>query len=164
MCASTAGSATLEYTVKASYLQKFPPFVVWPNNSFAGPAGPFRICMVGGDPFEGFLERSVVRQSVAGHPIQVRRYAKIQRASGCHVLYIAGSAPQSAADALRAVAGEPVLTVTDSTRGYSAKGIIHFVVRENRVRFEIDDQAAAQNGLTVSSKLLNLVVNVRPRS
>jgi hypothetical protein len=55
-----------------------------------------------------------------------------------------------------------VLTVTDSGAGGGA-GIIDFVVRDNRVRFDINDEAAAQNGLVISSKLLNLALNVKPR-
>jgi hypothetical protein len=37
-------------------------------------------------------------------------------------------------------------------------------VRENRVRFEIDQGAAADNRLVVSSKLLNLATRVSPKS
>jgi hypothetical protein len=44
-----------------------------------------------------------------------------------------------------------------------ARGIIEFVIENNRVRFNIDDQAAAANGLVISSQLLNLARNVRVR-
>jgi hypothetical protein len=37
------------------------------------------------------------------------------------------------------------------------------VIHDNRVRFEIDDAAAARNGLTISSKLLGLALSVKPR-
>jgi hypothetical protein len=52
-----------------------------------------------------------------------------------------------------------VLTVSD-VRGL---GIINFVVKDNRVRFDVDDEAAAQSGLTISSKLLGFALNVKPR-
>jgi hypothetical protein len=54
-----------------------------------------------------------------------------------------------------------VLTVTDESLGRETGGVITFAVRDNRVRFRIDTAAAAQNGLTVSSKLLSLALNVR---
>jgi hypothetical protein len=57
-----------------------------------------------------------------------------------------------------------VLTITDSARNARAKGIVHFVLRDNRVRFEIDEQAAAENGLVISSKVLGLAISVRPRA
>jgi hypothetical protein len=61
------------------------------------------------------------------------------------------------------VRGTPVLTVTDEAQG-SAHGIIHFVIRGNRVRFAIDDAAAAKNGMTISSKLMRLALSVRLRN
>jgi hypothetical protein len=50
-----------------------------------------------------------------------------------------------------------VLTVTDDAHG-SSRGVVNFRVLDNRVRFEIDNAAAAHNGLTVSSRLLALAV------
>jgi hypothetical protein len=79
-------------------------------------------------------------------------------------MFIAGSADQSVMDALAAVQGTPTLTITDAARRPGAKGIVHFVVRENRVRFEIDDKTAAENRLAISSKVLSLALAVRPRS
>jgi hypothetical protein len=67
------------------------------------------------------------------------------------------------AQALDAVRGAPVLSVTDGAKSADAKGIVHFVVLENRVRFEIDVQAASASGLKISSKLLDLAVNARRR-
>jgi hypothetical protein len=55
----------------------------------------------------------------------------------------------------------PVMTVTDS--GMRAHGIISFVVIDNHVRFDIDDDAARRVGLSISSKLLTLAHAVRHR-
>ena len=80
--------------------------------------------------------------------------------SGCHILYAAGAGGQSVAAALAAVRGEPVLTVTDSTHG-ATRGIIHFVVVSERVRFHIDRDAAARNHVNLSSRLLSIALSVR---
>jgi hypothetical protein len=56
-----------------------------------------------------------------------------------------------------------VLTVTDVTAATTAGVIIRFVIKDSRVRLDIDDQAAAQGGLTISSKLLSLALSVRSR-
>jgi hypothetical protein len=56
--------------------------------------------------------------------------------------------------------GAGTLVVTDGT---ATPGIIHFVVRDNRVRFTVDDEGAAQSGLAISSKLLNVALSVKPR-
>ena len=159
--ACLAGS--LEYPVKATYLYKFAPFVTWPDSAFNAPNSPFVICVLGEDPFGPVLDQAVSTQRIGARALVIRRLERVDRGSGCQILYLGVSRGQSESDALAAVRGAPVLTVTDAARS-EPQGVIHFVVQDNRVRFQIDDQAAAQNGLTISSKLLSLAVSVRPRA
>jgi len=49
-----------------------------------------------------------------------------------------------------------ILTVSELDRFIQSGGIINFVMEGNKVRFEINDAAAKQVGLRISSKLLNL--------
>ena len=63
------------------------------------------------------------------------------------------------AEALNVVRGTPTLTVTDSAIGETA-GIMHFVIVDGRVSFDIDNIAAATNRLTINSKLLALARRV----
>jgi hypothetical protein len=159
-----AQEETLEYSVKATYLYKFIPFVEWPPAAFSSVFSPIVICIVGADPFGALLERAVAGQQFGDRLVAIRRLGAVGPGSGCHILYAAGSPAQSAAEALEAVRGEPVLTVTDGSSTAEGKGVVHFVVLDNRVRFEIDDQAAAEQGLRISSKLLSLASAVRRRT
>lgn len=149
----------IEYAVKAAYLYKFAPFVDWPAAAFASASSPFQLCILGRDPFGASLDQTVSGQRVDGHPVMVRRIERVDAASGCHILYLGASRVQTAAEALRAVRGTPILTVADSARDGGA--IIKFVVKDNRVRFDIDTAAAAANRVTISSKLLGLATSVR---
>lgn len=149
----------LETEVKATFLYKFAPFVEWPANVWTAPGAPFSLCVVGPDPFGPVLDRAVAGQAVAGHPILVRRSAAVDKAAACQILY-AGGPPAEAAKTLRAVHGQPVLTVTD---GGAAPGIIDFAIDQGRVRFRIDDAEAAEDNLSISSKLLTLALSVKPR-
>lgn len=150
--AQQAAAQPLEYAVKAAFLTKFAAFVAFPAD--VGP-GPVRVCVVGEDPFGQTLDGAA-----AAGQIVVRRLAVVDRSSGCQVLYAAGSSRQSVAQALAAVRGQPVLTVTDASRG-GARGMIHFVVFQDRVRFHIDAAQAGQSRLTISSKLLALGLSVK---
>jgi hypothetical protein len=149
----------LEYAVKATFLYKFAGFIDWPAGSFASETSPFYLCVVGPDPFAGRIEEAVAGQTVGRHPIVLRELKKAEHGSPCHAMFISGSATQSVGQALAAVAGTPTLTVTDSALGPTA-GIVHFVIVDDRVSFDIDDVAAARNRLTVSSKLLALARTV----
>lgn len=150
---------SLEYAVKATFLYKFASFVEWPHGSFVHESSPFNLCVVGPDPFAGRIRQAVSGQNVGKHPIVLRQLARAEPQSGCHVMFVSGSPNQSAAEALRAVSGTPTLTVTDSAIGPTA-GILHFVIADGRVSFDIDNVAAARNRLVISSKLLALARRV----
>jgi hypothetical protein len=161
---SSARGESLEAAVKATYLYKFVPFVEWPATAFASPVAPFVFCVATLDPVSVLLERAVRGQRLGERPIAVHRVAPIERGSGCHALYIGiGAAPDAAASMLNAVRGNPVLTITDSAREARGTGIIDMVLSGNRVRFNINANAAAQNGIVISSKLLSLALHVQAR-
>jgi hypothetical protein len=147
--------------VRTAYLVKLAPFVDWPAASFAGPADPFVICVVGADPFGPQLDKMTVGQKAAGRPMVVRRMPKAVRGAGCQIMYLGGAPDQSAEEALAAVHGTPVLTVTG---GQGAAGIVDFALVQGRERYRIDDQSASENGLGISPKLLALALSVRPRA
>lgn len=151
-----------EYSVKAAYLAKFGAFVEWPQSAFAAPASPLVLCIAGDNPFGAALDQTVAGARIGQRPIEIRRLDRADRTSGCHILYLVGSRKQSTAEALRLMRGAPVLTVTDDEHP-GPQGVIHFIVRNNHVRFTIDADMAGQNHLNLSSKLLSVAVSVRNR-
>lgn len=163
LCLAPIGLAraadSLEAPVKATYLYKFVPFVEWPAAAFTSPTQAVVLCVLAGDPFGAVLDQAVRGQKVGARSISVRRLARAERATGCHVLYLSAARAPGAIEVLHSAQGAPVLTVTD--QGSGAGGVVNFVLRENRVRFTIDPRAAARNGLTISSKLLRLALDAR---
>jgi hypothetical protein len=158
--AAPACAQSLELAVKATYLYKLAPFVSWPAQAYGGPNAPLVICVQGADPFGPILDRATAGQSVDGHPVVVRRVARLDAGAGCHIAYVAGGPAQSQAQALQAVEGAPVLTVTDEGRS-AAKGIVRLLLDGGKVRFSIDAGQADRNGVEISSKLLALAVEVK---
>jgi hypothetical protein len=152
---------SVEYAVKATYLYKFAPFVEWPPDVLRG-SDPLVICIVGRDAVADLADEAMQGQAAAGHPIRVVRLQGDARDPQCNILYVAvrGAAAAAILDAVR---GRPVLTVTDGEKEPGATGIVNFVVIDNRVRFEIDQRAAAENHLVISSKLLSLASRVTPK-
>lgn len=154
-------AASLEYAVKANYLYKFTPFVAWPETALPAGPSPLSICIVGEDPFGAAMDDAVRGQAVDGHPLVVRRFASVAATPDCQVIYLGRGAAKRPVDILSALRGAPVLTVTDDAAGFGG-GIIHFVVRDGKVRFGIDAGAAQASGLTISSKLFALAVPLAP--
>ena len=159
-----AETAQSEYAVKAAFLYKLAAFVEWPPSAADGTEPSLKLCVLGTNPFGDTLEQMTAGQRIGGLPIAVRRVDTVERAAGCQVVYIASANAPSVSRTLQAVRGKPVLTVTDASLEDSARGIVHFVLKDSRVRFEIDPEAAARNGVVLSSKLISLAMPSRPRT
>jgi hypothetical protein len=152
----------LELSVKATFLPKFMAYVAWPPASVPQATEPFVICVIGRDPFGARLEQAVSGQRVEQHPLALRRLPTTDGAASCRLAFVGGSASQSAEAALRALHGSPVLTVTDARLG-PARGMVHFDLKDGRVRFHIDEADAATSDLAISSRLLGLALTVKTR-
>jgi hypothetical protein len=163
MPVAAVAAESLEYSVKAAYLSKFGIYVEWPDNAFSSTNSDIGICLVGEDPFGAKLDEAARGQRIGDRAIVVRRLQNMTRDSGCHILYIGGDDPQRTSQIIESLRDSTVLTVTDIGGIQEGVGVINFVVKDNRVRFDIDDAAAGRNGLTISSKLLGLALNVKQR-
>jgi hypothetical protein len=157
-----AATPSLEYPIKATFLEKFGDFVTWPADLSA--ALDFKICIFGEDPFGALIDQTLRGQILGGRPITLLRVRDIEAAGACRILYLGRSAQPPTSAVLAALADRPVLTVTDAA-SWSGEplGMVHFVIRDNRVRFVVDDAAAAAAHLVISSKLLAVAVSVNPR-
>lgn len=144
-----------DLAVKAAFLTKFPAYVAWPERARPRAGGPVQICLVGGDPFGRLLDEAARGQQIDGHPLRVRRLNAAAEAAGCHVAYVHGVLAAG-------LQGRPMLTVTDA-HGGAQGGMIHFVMHQGRVRFNIDRTQAAKSGVAISSRLLSLALTVRQR-
>jgi hypothetical protein len=150
-----------EFAVKAAYLSKFGLYVDWPPTAFSSATSAFTLCVAGEDPFGADLDKAAANQRIGNRALVVRRFKTVERDSGCHILYISSTDRRSIRQVLETVHGSNVLVVSDAASPAAAGAIINFVIKDNRVRFDIDEEAAARNGLTISSKLLGLALNVK---
>jgi len=157
--ADADGQPPLATAVKAAFLFKFQLYVHWPDETFAAPASPFKFCVVGEQKFTGLLDRVLQGQLIGSHPAVAVQLPSLPANVTCQVLYLATVDADFARAQLALVAGRPVLTVTDGMSD-GARGVINFVLADNHVRFEIDNEAAIRNGLDLSSKLLHIAVAV----
>lgn len=154
--AGTARAQSLEYQIKANYLVRFAAFVEWPPSAFASAAAPLNLCVAGRDPFGQALDAAAAAQTAHGRRIALRRLGERDRTGGCHIVYLGrGAQPPET--------GAAVLVVSDSAVT-TQRAMIHFVIATNRVRFHIDKTAAEQARLQISSRLLNLALDVRGRA
>ncbi|RMD84581.1 MAG: YfiR family protein [Candidatus Dadabacteria bacterium] len=158
--ADARAAISLEYQVKAAFLYNFAKFVTWPEEAFSAPDAPFVFCIVGHDPFGEGLEKVLSGRKAGGRRIVVRRGPDPESVGRCHLMFIGATEDAHVARHLRAVSAQPVLTVGESEAFARAGGIIRLVVADKRVRFDINQKAAEDARLRLSSQLLKLARHV----
>lgn len=155
-CGDGGAERASEYAVKAAFIYDFSKFVTWPSKAFQAPDSPVSICVLGDNPFGGTLARMVAGKSIGGRGFKVLYPPGAPDAGQCQIVFISRSKHDQIGGILESLRGRSVLTVGD-TPGYAAQGVmINLYLEDDRVHFEINDQAALKAGIRISSKLLSL--------
>lgn len=154
------GSKPTEYQVKAVYIYNFSRFVEWPSKPGQVVDG-FIICVLGQDPFGQSLNNTLANVTIAGKKVAVKRISAPQEAENCRVLFISGSEEKRLKQILEVLNGASVLTVSDMPEFTERGGMMQFVWDGDRVRFEVNLATAEHAGLSLSSELLKVAVNVK---
>lgn len=147
-------SSVREYQVKAVFLFNFAQFVDWPADAFPASDSPLVLGVLGNDPFGAVLDEAVRDEKAGAHPLEVRRYRRLEDADGCHILFIGRSEATNLESIVLALQNRNVLTVSDSENAARRGVMIRFINDNNRVRLRINLDSTRRAGLTISSKLL----------
>ncbi len=152
-------SDSSEYLIKAGFIYNFAKFVEWPAAAFAQPDSPIVIGILGTDPFGSLIDRIVENKKIGARGFVVKRLkwgTDLKDLKECKILFVGASEKAHLDDLVQIVKSLPILTVGE-TPGFAERGgVIRFVLEDNRVRFEINVEAARQADLTISSRLLTL--------
>lgn len=145
--------------VKAAFVYNFIKFVFWPRESLPPDAPEITLCVLGNDPLGNELE-SLSGKAAAGKALSVKRISSRDEASICQVLYICRSESRQVKEILKELP-RGVLTIGDMENFAAFGGMINFVIKDRRISFEINPDAAATGEMRISSKLLSLAKLVR---
>lgn len=161
LAADAAPQTYEEYEVKAAFLYNFAKFVDWPEDAFPDAGAPLVIGILGDDPFGGALEQIIKTRLINGRKTVIKHFKNQPAQEPCHVLFISPKERKSLPQILKALAGKSTLTVGEAENFTQLGGIINFVNRDDKVGFEINEDAAQRANLKISSKLLKLAKVVR---
>ena len=150
-----------ELDVKVAYLLNFARFTEWPAHSGDSQNDAFAICVLGRASIKQSIDTTLAGASVRGARVASRVVASARDAAGCRVLFVDASQEPAVAMILETLSSSDILTVSDMPRFLQRGGMIQFVTRGNRVRFEIDLATARNAGLQFSSELLRVAFAIR---
>jgi YfiR/HmsC-like len=157
-----------EYLIKAGFVYNFAKLTEWPVGSFAQPDSPIVIGILGTDPFGAIIDHVVDNKQINGRGVVVKRLKWGDRLKErqyklwlndllqCNILYVSSSELPHLDELISIVKGIPILTVGD-TPGFAMRGgVINLILDDDKVRFEVNVEAARRANLNISSRLLAL--------
>ena len=148
-----------DYQIKAAFLYHFAQFVEWPAEDASEL---FVICVAGDLPLRTSLEELTRGKSVGSRSIQVKQIKGPEDARSCHLMFLSASLNPKATRYLAAVHALDVLTVGEPPGFRDRGGMIELFLEDNRIRFDISQQALEDAHLRASSRLLRLARRIEP--
>lgn len=152
---SSNAKVSREYLLKAAFLYNFAKFTTWPQEAAAGPKKAVRLCVLGRDPF-GAAMGSIEGKSIKQRRLVTLRIADVSDARKCHIVFIGRTEEERLRAILDHLRQRPILTIAEMSNFAQVGGMIGFKTIEDRIRFDINVEAAAAAHLRISHKLLRL--------
>jgi YfiR/HmsC-like len=157
---SGAQTANDEYRVKAAFIFHFAQLVDWPPDGQTGAENSLLLCTLGEDPFQGTLEDTVAGKAVGNRVIRIRHLREPQDMQACQILFLGRGESKRIPMLVADLHNAPILTVGETAGFLDAGGMIRFLLEENKVRFDINLDAAESARLKIGSRLLILAEHV----
>lgn len=139
-----------EYSVRAAAVVNLARFVVWSEPA----AERFAICVTGEPALAAALQTAAQGKQIDGRPVYVLPLTAPGEETDCRVLYI-GRDERHTADLLVRT-GHGVLTISDRPEFVREGGLIRLFLRDDRLRFEINQQAAQRAGIKIPAQVMAL--------
>jgi hypothetical protein len=142
------------YTVKALFIYNFTKYIEWPNLK---PGTPFIIQVHGDAEMKERLEKMLKGRKVQDHPIVVRQYTPADTTS-VQINYIPARYYYKAQAMLDARDEKGSLEITDGLNNKNNHGI-NLLRIDDKLKFQLNEQALRKEGLKISTQLLELAVS-----
>lgn len=139
----------------AAYLYHFFNFTQWPIGAVKPDGAFLRLCLVGDDGENPYLE--AINGKVAGNKtLQILRMTPSASFEQCHAIYLIYRSSDIRDEVLSKTRDLPTLTLSASPGFAEAGGVVEFIRSEDRLKLKVNTTAMNSKGLQISAKLLNL--------
>jgi hypothetical protein len=156
---SVSAAPPEEYALKAAYLYNFVKYIQWPDESFAAETEPYRVCVVGQDPFGEHLPRAVEGKTVRNRSFTLQYFERAgAELQPCHVLFVSADETLETA-VLKSVGDRSIVTVGEQSFARRG-GVASFVRTPVGFTVELNMDAARERQLRVSARLQQVTSQV----
>lgn len=140
---------------KSLFTLNFIRYISWPESETQGD---FVIGVVKNRELAELLTTQTKGKKFGYQTIVVKEYNSIDDVENCHILYASkySNFKKNSAKLIEKVKGTGTLIVTESENATTSGSMINFVVRDNKLKFEVCEKNAKLFGITFSSSLGSL--------
>jgi YfiR/HmsC-like len=157
---TSAQTIAEEYRVKAAFIFHFAQLVNWPPEAQTATDHSLVLCTLGEDPFQGTLELTVAGKVIGNRVMRIRHLGEPQDLQSCQILFLGKAQSKRIPALVTNLHNAPVLTVGETAGFLDAGGMIDFLLEDNKLRFEVNLNAAESADLKIGSRLLVLAQRV----
>ncbi len=145
---------SLEDKVKAILIKKIMGYVEWPHLNSAS-SKEINILVLGNKDMYQVL-KAVEGLMIKGKSLKINYDSRPQDLKGNQVLFISQSLKSKLSNIFKESRSHSILTVSDMNNFGSSGGMIHFVKRDGKIKFEINLNETKRAGIKIRSPLLQI--------
>ncbi|MFT7616877.1 MAG: hypothetical protein ACI97A_000507 [Planctomycetota bacterium] len=158
---SEVGSRDSEYRIKALFLYRIVRWVTWPTANLKKNSTKITIGIVGKDPFGKELDLLTKLKPINKRKIVIKRFENVGDIKKTQVLFVSRSLSDDEVKEVIAIAQKDhVLLVGEKTGFIDDGGTLGFLIKSNRVKFEVNMIAAKSSKLKISSQILKMAIRI----
>jgi hypothetical protein len=154
---------TNPYAVVAGDLHALPSaaYIQWPTNLVGGTTNrsPWRIGILGADPFGESLAMAVQNRPVDGRDFEIVHALRADELLDCHIVYLATKDEAKLGAALTVFAHHPVLTVGEVDDFLKLGGMIRLDI-DKRVKLSLNLDRTDAEGFKIRADMLEIASEV----
>lgn len=143
--------------LKAHYIYNFAKLVDWTNKDYK--KGEFVIAVYGESKVYKELYRLYNSKSIGTQPISIIRYTNPNDIKKCHILFVPKSHNGALPTIQTSLGNQSTLLITESSGFLKRGSIINFLVKSNKLVYELSHSNAKKKNLIIASQLSQLAEN-----
>ena len=151
--------------IKVTFLYNFTRFIEWPDDY---KEGNFIIGVVGDTPLysellamkEKMEKDNKIFVTKGNQPISVLKYLSYKALGKCHMVFVSENCSNQLANIITRTSSHHTLLVTEQFGLIEDGSGINFVIKENKIGFELNRTQIIKTGLSVSQNLSNYATRV----
>lgn len=155
-----SGSSMAEdaFELKAAFTYNFVKFTQWPQTRTEQKSA-WNICYFGKQYRDSFMALS--KKKIGNQLIAPKELTETNQVAQCDAIFIDSNYRELTRRLFLAVDDRAILTVSDIS-GFTAQGgMIEIIEQDQRLYFKVNQQVLEKSGLTISSQVLKLAVEVK---